>query len=108
MSPAEAHEHRSKRRRSQSAERHGHRSHKRRSHSPPAKPVRLPLNARPLSKHDLSEYRATFALYLDIQKNIDLDELEADEVKGRWKSFMGKWYVWEATILNTAEQVPLT
>ncbi|KAK5069706.1 hypothetical protein LTR64_008111 [Lithohypha guttulata] len=32
-----------------------------------------------------------FALYLDIQKQIDIDELEDDEVKGRWKSFVHKW-----------------
>lgn len=49
------------------------------------------MNARPLSKHDLREYRAMFALYLDIQKQIDVDELSEEEVKGRWKSFLGKW-----------------
>ncbi|RAL58594.1 hypothetical protein DID88_003954 [Monilinia fructigena] len=32
-----------------------------------------------------------FASYLDIQKGIFLDELGGTEVKGRWKSFMGKW-----------------
>jgi len=32
-----------------------------------------------------------FALYLDIQKQLVLEDLEADEVKGRWKSFVGKW-----------------
>jgi len=39
----------------------------------------------------LREHRAVFALYLDIQKHIDIDELSSDEVKGRWKSFVGKW-----------------
>ena len=34
-----------------------------------------------------------FALYLDIQKQKDIEELEEDEVKGRWKSFINKWYV---------------
>ena len=33
-----------------------------------------------------------FALYLDIQKQIDIEELEEGEVKGRWKSFVNKWY----------------
>lgn len=32
-----------------------------------------------------------FALYLDIQKQRDIEELSEDEVKGRWKSFMNKW-----------------
>lgn len=32
-----------------------------------------------------------FELYLDIQKQKVLDELSDDEVKGRWKSFVGKW-----------------
>ena len=34
-----------------------------------------------------------FELYLDIQKQKVLDELPHDEVKGRWKSFVGKWCV---------------
>lgn len=33
-----------------------------------------------------------FGLYLDIQKRKDIDELDESEVKGRWKSFMNKWY----------------
>lgn len=32
-----------------------------------------------------------FELYLDIQKQKVLEELPDDEVKGRWKSFVGKW-----------------
>lgn len=32
-----------------------------------------------------------FGLYLDIQKKLVLEELSEDEVKGRWKSFVGKW-----------------
>ena len=34
-----------------------------------------------------------FELYLDIQKQKVLDELPNVEVMGRWKSFVGKWYV---------------
>ncbi|PGH17818.1 hypothetical protein AJ79_00959 [Helicocarpus griseus UAMH5409] len=51
----------------------------------------LPFGARPLSKHDLRQLEPMFALYLDIQKNIDIAELDEREVKGRWKSFVGKW-----------------
>ncbi|KIW46789.1 uncharacterized protein PV06_02426 [Exophiala oligosperma] len=51
----------------------------------------LPLNARQLSKHDLPTHRPMFALYLDIQKRIDIDELDGTEIKGRWKSFVSKW-----------------
>jgi len=32
-----------------------------------------------------------FALYLDIQKQILLEDLDEREAKGRWKSFVGKW-----------------
>ncbi|KAL2369118.1 hypothetical protein BDBG_06367 [Blastomyces gilchristii SLH14081] len=56
-----------------------------------AAPVTLPFDARPLSKHDLQLLEPMFALYLDIQKNIDITDLDKREVKGRWKSFMGKW-----------------
>ena len=43
-----------------------------------------------------------FELYLDIQKQKVLDELPDYEVKGRWKSFVGKWYIY------TPEQRPHT
>jgi len=32
-----------------------------------------------------------FALYLDIQKRLEMDELAEEEVRGRWKSFINKW-----------------
>ncbi|KAL9615937.1 MAG: hypothetical protein Q9160_009137 [Pyrenula sp. 1 TL-2023] len=67
-----------------------HSRHKRRHHEAATIPV-LPFSARPLSKHDLKTYEPMLALYLDIQKNILLEDLSADEVKGRWKSFVGKW-----------------
>ncbi|KAF2097478.1 hypothetical protein NA57DRAFT_58062 [Rhizodiscina lignyota] len=76
--------------RSRSHDRHG-RSH-RRKHSPrPAEPVKLPLYAKPLSKHDFQDFKPLFALYLDVQKQLDIQDLPEREVKGRWKSFMGKW-----------------
>ena len=33
-----------------------------------------------------------FGLYLDIQKHKILEDLPEDEVRGRWKAFVGKWY----------------
>jgi hypothetical protein len=51
----------------------------------------LPFRAQPLSKHDLNTYKKLFALYLDVQKELCLEELDEKEVKGRWKSFLGKW-----------------
>ncbi|KAJ4382118.1 hypothetical protein N0V86_002447 [Didymella sp. IMI 355093] len=66
-----------------------HRSH--RSRSPPAKPVKLPYSAKPLSKHDFNTYKPLFQSYLDIQKHIQLDELDEREARGRWKSFVSKW-----------------
>ena len=70
-----------------------HRTHHKRKRSASPKPVLLPFNNRRLRKHDFDSYRPMFALYLDIQKHLILEDLEADEVKGRWKSFVGKWYV---------------
>jgi hypothetical protein len=51
----------------------------------------LPYNSRPLTKRDCEVFKPMFALYLDIQKGKILDELDEVEVKGRWKSFIGKW-----------------
>lgn len=61
---------------------------RRRSKSPPKK---LPYRAQPLSKHDFDTHKQLFALYLDVQKSLDIAEIEEKEVKGRWKSFVGKW-----------------
>ncbi|KAK7530769.1 uncharacterized protein J3D65DRAFT_639504 [Phyllosticta citribraziliensis] len=102
------HRHRRDRSRSRSPHRrHHHRSHhasrieksSRDSHGrhgnpsgvAPSKPVSLPLNARKLSKHDYAAYRPMFALYLDIQKQKILEDMDEAEIKGRWKSFVGKW-----------------
>ncbi|KAE8373400.1 hypothetical protein BDV26DRAFT_272237 [Aspergillus bertholletiae] len=75
--------------------RHHHRSrdHDRRERRPEpvAKSIILPFQARELSKRDLSTYEPMFAMYLDIQKGILLEDLSTDEVKGRWKSFINKW-----------------
>lgn len=66
---------------------------KRRSRTPPkpSYPIRLPLRAQPISKRDLEVFRPLFALYLDVQKQIDVDSLDDRELRGRWKSFVKKW-----------------
>lgn len=52
----------------------------------------LPFRAGPLSKHDLDSCHELFALYLDAQKRINIEDIDDKEVKGRWKSFVKKWY----------------
>lgn len=54
-------------------------------------PTTLPSNARPLSRADLPAFEHLFAHYLDLQKGLDIATLDAAELKGRWKSFVGKW-----------------
>ncbi|KAL4969724.1 uncharacterized protein BDV14DRAFT_165123 [Aspergillus stella-maris] len=54
-------------------------------------PIVLPFNTRQLSKRDLEIYEPMFAMYLDIQKGKFLEDMDEEEVKGRWKSFVGKW-----------------
>jgi hypothetical protein len=39
----------------------------------------------------LTAFRSLFAHYLDLQKSLDIRSLDETEVRGRWKSFMGKW-----------------
>ncbi|KAI9831823.1 MAG: peroxisomal membrane protein pex14 [Phylliscum demangeonii] len=51
----------------------------------------LPYEALPLRKDELAAYRALFALYLEVHKQLVLEELPRDEVRGRWKSFVGRW-----------------
>ena len=70
---------------------HDH-SHRHARTKPGRAPTKLPFNAAPLSKHDLGAHRALFASYLDIQKQLVLEDLPSSEVKGRWKSFVSKWY----------------
>ena len=78
-----------KRQRSRSPYRRSHHHHHHRSK--PSPDVRLPFHARPLHKRDFEEYKATFAEYLELQKQLDIHGLSEDEVKGRWKSFLNKW-----------------
>ncbi|KAI5205957.1 hypothetical protein AUEXF2481DRAFT_27529 [Aureobasidium subglaciale EXF-2481] len=78
-----------RRSRSPGSSRRDPKQQKRRSRSPLSN--QLPLNARALVKHDLKAFKRLFALYLDIQKQIDIDDLDETEIRGRWKSFLGKW-----------------
>lgn len=67
-----------------------HESHSHRRREDP-KPVHLPFNQRELHRRHLERYTNLFADYLDLQKGHNIADLTEDEVKGRWKSFMGKW-----------------
>ncbi|KFA74468.1 hypothetical protein S40288_06431 [Stachybotrys chartarum IBT 40288] len=53
--------------------------------------VSLPYSARSLTKGDYSAFEPVFAEYLDVQKQLRLEDMDEREAKGRWKSFMGKW-----------------
>lgn len=53
--------------------------------------MKLPFGARQLSKGDLPRFEAFFAHYLSLQKQKEIEHMDDREVKGRWKSFMGKW-----------------
>lgn len=44
-----------------------------------------------MSKNDLPAFEPLLAEFLFIQKQKDLYEMDEREVKGRWKSFLGKW-----------------
>ena len=32
-----------------------------------------------------------FALYLEVQKQLDINDIKDGEMRGRWKRFVGKW-----------------
>ncbi|KAH6707664.1 hypothetical protein BKA61DRAFT_738971 [Leptodontidium sp. MPI-SDFR-AT-0119] len=68
-----------------------HRQHHKRKHSPDKVPKTLPFNSRELRKRDYDAFKPMFATYLDIQKQKILEDMDHTEVRGRWKSFMGKW-----------------
>ncbi|KAF5501999.1 Uncharacterized protein CGCA056_v014570 [Colletotrichum aenigma] len=75
--------------------RHHHRDNPRESSARSSKDVSaaaaLPYDARALSKNDLDVFRPLLAYYLDLQKQKDMRDMDEREVRGRWKSFMGKW-----------------
>ncbi|KAI8963234.1 hypothetical protein F5Y11DRAFT_164034 [Daldinia sp. FL1419] len=72
---------------------HHHRSHRHRRSSTPSTrtPNELPLGARSLVRSDLEVFKPLLAQYLEVQKCKDIAALDEREVKGRWKSFVGKW-----------------
>ncbi|KAJ0164888.1 hypothetical protein CTA2_12972 [Colletotrichum tanaceti] len=51
----------------------------------------LPYEARQLSKSELGVFRPLLAYYLDLQKQKDIRDMDERELRGRWKSFVGKW-----------------
>ncbi|CAL3968793.1 unnamed protein product [Diplocarpon coronariae] len=86
--------------RSRSPRRHSHphrtrsphaRHHHKRKRSPAAAIKELPFNSRQIVKRDYDAFKPVFALYLDIQKQKNLEDMDDTEVRGRWKSFIGKW-----------------
>ncbi|KAI1003205.1 hypothetical protein K3495_g4999 [Podosphaera aphanis] len=54
-------------------------------------PLDLPFGSRKLTKRDYDDFKYMFSLYLEIQKSKVLEDLDEIEVRGRWKSFIGKW-----------------
>ncbi|KAK4119537.1 hypothetical protein N657DRAFT_650033 [Parathielavia appendiculata] len=78
-------------RRREDTHRHRHHSARRYSAECTLSRKELPLRARQLSRSDLAAFRPLFAHYLDLQKRLDIGSLDETELRGRWKSFMGKW-----------------
>ncbi|GAB1315935.1 hypothetical protein MFIFM68171_06145 [Madurella fahalii] len=76
------------RRRDGHSHRRGHRRHSRRREQ---EVPDLPFGARQLSRNDLTAFRPLFAHYLELQKRLDIASLDETELRGRWKSFLGKW-----------------
>ncbi|KAF2198348.1 hypothetical protein GQ43DRAFT_338712, partial [Delitschia confertaspora ATCC 74209] len=84
-----------KQRRSRSPRRGEHSRHKRRRSRSRSRsrswPVNLPFGAQSLPKDDFAEYEPLFSTYLRMQKNLHIEDLDDREIRGRWKSFVGKW-----------------
>jgi hypothetical protein len=55
------------------------------------RPEKLPYNARPLTKDDMSGFREVFAKYLRERKDINIDDISSAEAYARFKSFVHKW-----------------
>lgn len=81
----------SARRRHHAPDHHRHHRRHRSSTSPTRTQSELPLGARPLVRSDFKTFKPLFAQYLEVQKGKDIAALDEREVKGRWKSFVGKW-----------------
>ncbi|KAK2005040.1 hypothetical protein LX36DRAFT_676625 [Colletotrichum falcatum] len=91
--------HRERRRHHRRHHHHHHHHHRRhrgdkdkdRSNKTAAAVESLPYEARQLSKSELGVFRPLLAYYLDLQKEKDIRDMDEREVRGRWKSFVGKW-----------------
>ncbi|KAF2135123.1 uncharacterized protein K452DRAFT_303778 [Aplosporella prunicola CBS 121167] len=91
-SPRPSHDRRHKHRSRSPRRHHSHRHHESsRSKHKSATPASLPFNARQISKRDYDAFKPMFSLYLDIQKQLILEDMDDTEARGRWKSFVGKW-----------------
>ncbi|KAI9803034.1 MAG: hypothetical protein M1825_002269 [Sarcosagium campestre] len=77
--------------RSPAPARHHHHSKRHHGSDVPRGPVVLPYNSKPITKHEYETFKPLFALYLDIQKQIYLEDMTEKEARGRWKSFVGRW-----------------
>ena len=51
----------------------------------------LPYGARTLSRWDFAAFEPLFAHYLEVHKQRQIATMDEHEVRGRWKSFVGKW-----------------
>ncbi|EHK44283.1 uncharacterized protein TrAtP1_008801 [Trichoderma atroviride] len=90
-SPSGRRERESKRQRSSERHRHHHQHGSSSSRVEKRVAAELPYGARHLSKDDLKGFEPLFAEYLDLQKQKNIEEMDEREVRGRWKSFVGKW-----------------
>ncbi|XDG06050.1 hypothetical protein ABKA04_005665 [Annulohypoxylon sp. FPYF3050] len=72
---------------------HHHHHHRHRHASTPSNHTQdeLPFGARLLVRSDLDAFTPLFAQYLEVQKNKDVTTMDEREIRGRWKSFIGKW-----------------
>lgn len=70
---------------------HRHHRHRRSSNHSTRTPDELPFGARTLVRSDLETFKPLFAQYLDVQKRKDIATMDEREIRGRWKSFVGKW-----------------
>ncbi|KAI0178647.1 hypothetical protein GGR52DRAFT_532947 [Hypoxylon sp. FL1284] len=90
--PSDSRSHHRTRARSPSTQHHQRRRHHRsETYQPADVPDELPFGSRRLVRSDLENFRPLFAQYLEVQKQKDIAALDEREVRGRWKSFVGKW-----------------
>ncbi|KAF3916754.1 hypothetical protein ABW20_dc0107436 [Dactylellina cionopaga] len=89
----DSHSSRHRRDRDREPDRHRHR----RSPSPKSTaPVLLPSNAKPLDiDASLLSHFALFAKYLDVQKSVNVMDLDDREMRSRFKRFVGRWNMGE-------------